>query len=88
MFRVLKNLFHRPAIKMGRVDNSRIHTTRLRNAQFVSFVSESGSLTPFSTDRYDARLRRRKLLKAFLATGVAAGLTWVVIESAHALTMF
>jgi hypothetical protein len=88
MFRVLKNLFHRPAIRMGRVDNSRIHTTRLRNAQFVSFISESGSLTPFSTDRYDARLRRRKLLKAFLATSVAAGAAWVVIESAHALTMF
>jgi hypothetical protein len=89
MIRVLKNLFHRPAIKMGRVDNSLIHTTRLRNAQFVSFISETGSLMPFSsTDRYDARLRRRKMMKAFLATGVAAGAAWIVIESAHALTMF
>ena len=88
MIRVFKNLFHRPAIKMGRVDNSRIHTTRLRNAQFVSFISESGSLQPFSTDRYDARLRRRKLLKAVLATSVAAGAAWVLLESAHALTMF
>lgn len=88
MLRVLKNLFHRPAIKMGRVDNSRIQTTRLRNAQFVSFISESGSLMPFHTDRHDARLKRRKLLKALFATSVAAGAAWVVIESAHALTMF
>ncbi len=88
MIRVFKNLFHRPAIKMGRVDNSRIHTTRLRNAQFVSFISESGSLQPFSTDRYDARLRRRKMIKAVLATSVAAGAAWVLLESAHALTMF
>jgi hypothetical protein len=88
MIRVIKNLFHRPAIKMGRVDNSRIHTTRLRNAQFVSFITESGSLQPFSTDRYDARLRRRKMIKALLATGAAAGAAWVLLESAHALTMF
>jgi len=89
MLRVLKNkLFHRPAIKMGRVDNSCMHTTRLRNAQFISFIAETGSLMPFHTDRYDARLRRRKALKTLAATGLLAAAAWVVIESAHALTMF
>lgn len=88
MLSVLKNLFHRPAIRMGRVDNSRIQTTRLRNAQFVSFVVETGSLRPFSTDRFDVRLRRRKLVKAALTLSFAAGVAWVVLESAKALSMF
>ena len=73
---------------MGRVDNSRIHTTRLRNAQFVSFMSETGKLSAFTTDRFDTRLRWRKRLKALLALSVTAGGAWVVIESARALTMF
>jgi hypothetical protein len=84
----LKSLFHRPAIRMGRVDNSLIRTTRLRNAQFVSFMSQGDSLSPLSTDRYDARLRRRKLLKAALLVAMVGGLAWVIIESAHAITMF
>ena len=84
----LKNLFHRPAIRMGRVDNSMIRTTRLRNAQFVSFMSQGDSLTPMSTDRYDSKLRRRKLLKLAFALSLAGGLAWVILESAHAITMF
>lgn len=73
---------------MGRVDNSRIRTTQLRNAQFVSFISQSGSLHPYHTDRYDARLRRRKRLKGFFAAALTVGAAWVVIESARALTIF
>lgn len=89
MLRLIKSWFHRPAIRMGRVDNSRIHTTRLRNAQFVSFFSESGGFsTPGHTDRYEARLRRRKRLKMLMALSFAAGGAWVVIESAKALTLF
>lgn len=83
------HLFHRPAIKMGRVDNSCFQTTRLRNAQFVSFISESGSLNCWgNSDRYEARMRRRKRVKALCAVLVAAGGAWVIIESARALTIF
>lgn len=88
LLNVVKHWFHRPAIKMGRVDNSCIHTTRLRNAQFVSFMTESHSLRAWSSDRYDNRLRWRKRLKAFLVLAMTAGGAWVVIESARALTMF
>ena len=88
MLYALKNLFHRPAIRMGRVDNSRIQTTRLRNAQFVSFMSQSDSLAPMSMDRYDTKLRRRKRLKYTFALAIAIGVAWVVIESAHAISMF
>jgi len=84
----LKNLFHRPAIRMGRVDNSLIQTTRLRNAQFVSFMSQSDSLAPMAFDRYDSKLRRRKRLKLALIFGIVAGLAWVILESAHAISMF
>lgn len=88
MLYALKSLFHRPAIRMGRVDNSLFQTTRLRNAQFVSFMSQSDSLAPMSTDRYDTRLRRRKRLKVAFILSLAAGLAWVIIESAHAISMF
>jgi hypothetical protein len=88
MLRILKNLLHRPAIRMGRVDNSRMQTTRIRNAQFVSFIAESGTLRPRNTDRYDARLRRQKLVKAVFATALTGGLAWVVIESAQAFSLF
>jgi len=73
---------------MGRVDNSLIQTTRLRNAQFVSFMSQSDSLAPMSADRYDTRLRRRKWLKLAFALSLAGGLAWIILESAHAISMF
>jgi hypothetical protein len=88
MLYALKSLFHRPAIRMGRVDNSLFQTTRLRNAQFVSFMSQSESLAPFCADRYEVRMRRRKFMKFVLLTSMVAGLAWIIIESASAITMF
>jgi hypothetical protein len=88
MLYALKNLFRRPAIRMGRVDNSLFQTTRLRNAQFVSFMAQSDSLAPMSMDRYDTKLRRRKRLKTTLVLAMVLGLAWVIIESAHAISMF
>jgi hypothetical protein len=88
MLRVLLNLFRRPPVRMGRVDNARIHRTRLRNAQFVSFIDSSGCQGSFRPDRHDQRLRRQKLLKGLLMLGGAAGLGWVVLESARAIAMF
>jgi len=72
---------------MGSVDNSRISTTRIRNAQFVSFFSENGCVSGVRPDYHDTRLRRRKALRAVVVLGAAALGTWVVIESARALTM-
>ncbi len=88
MLYALKSLFQRPAIRMGRVDNTPIQTTRLRNAQFVSFMSQSESLAPFCVDRYETKLRRRKFVKAALLVGMIAGIAWIIIESASAITMF
>jgi len=88
MLYAIKSLFHRPAIRMGRVDNSLFQTTRLRNAQFVSFMSQSESLAPFCSDRYESKLRRRKFVKVALLAGLIAGVAWIIIESASAITMF
>jgi hypothetical protein len=88
MLRLLLNLFRRPPIRMGRVDNARIHRTRIRNAQFVSFVDASGGFQARRPDRHDRRLRRQKLVKAALALLGAGGLGWVVLESARAISQF
>lgn len=88
LLRALKNLFHRPTIRMGRVDNSRIRTTSIRNAGFVSFISGTGCLRARNTDGHDARLRRRKFAKVFALASAGVGGAWIVIESARALTLF
>jgi hypothetical protein len=88
ILRILKNLFRRPPIRMGRVDNSRIRTTTIRNSGFVSFISATGSLRARNTDHSDARLRRRRFFKGLVIATLSAGGAWIVIESARALTLF
>jgi hypothetical protein len=84
----IKRLLHRPAIKLGRVDNSRIQTTPIRNAQFVSFLSSNGSFSRSRPDRHDQRLSRRRTLKSVCLALGAAACVWVAVESAQALTLF
>lgn len=88
MLRFLKNLLRRPPIRMGRVDNARIHRTRIRNAQFVSFVDASGCFEARRPDRFDRKLRRQNLIKAAFTVLGAGGLGWVVLESARAISQF
>ena len=86
--RTLKQIFHRSTIRMGSVDNSRIRTTPIRNAGFVSFVSQSGCLRIRNGDYHDARLRKQKRLRLVGLIAVTAGFTWFAIESAKALSLF
>lgn len=88
MLRLLKNLFRRPPIRMGRVDNARIRRTPIRNAQFVSFVDASGCFEARRPDRFDRKLRRQKLVKALVTALGAGGLGWIVLESARAISQF
>lgn len=88
MLRLLKNMFRRPAIRMGRVDNDRIRRTRIRNAQFISFVDSSGCFESRRPDRHDRRLRRQKLTRFAWKLAAAGGLGWIVVESARAIAMF
>ena len=77
--RTLRQLFHRSVIRMGSVDNSRIHTTPIRNAGFVSFVSQSGCLRIRSGDWHDNRLRRQRIVKTMLLIAAVAMCTWFAI---------
>ena len=88
MLRALLNFFRRPPIRMGRVDNRTIRRTVIRNAQFVSFISSSGSSSHRHPDRQDIRLRRQKFTRAAMGVALAAGFAWIVIESAQAFSIF
>lgn len=88
MLRILLSFFRRPPVRMGRVDNARIRRTQIRNAQFVSFFSENNCMSARNSDRHDQRLRRLKLVKSFVILALAAGLAWVVVESARAISIF
>jgi hypothetical protein len=87
MLRAVRHWFYRPAIRMWSVDNSRIHTTQTKNAQFISYLVESG-FRQVNVDRYEVSLRRRRAFKVALFWLLGAGGAWVVVESARALSMF
>jgi len=82
---VLRNLFHRPAIRFGLAKDT--HGGRFRDPRFVSFISQSNRKT-LNTDFKDAVLKGRKVLRYALVAALIAGGAWVVLESAHALSMF
>ncbi|MFA6289675.1 MAG: hypothetical protein WC661_20020 [Opitutaceae bacterium] len=88
VLRVLSQIFRRPPIRMGRVDNRTIRTTVVRNAQFVSFISSSGAAARHHPDRHDRRLRRQKLTRLAIGASLTAGAAWIAIESAQALSIF
>lgn len=75
---------------MGSVDNSRIRTTPIRNAGFVSFFNETGCLTTRTrnSDIHDQRLRRQKRVRALALIALTALCTWIVVESARAITWY
>ena len=80
----LKNLFHRPAIRFGMAEDSR---GKFRDPRFVSFINQSNRKT-LNTDFQDAVLRGRKALRFALVVALVGGGAWVLLESAHALSMF
>ena len=88
VIRVFKNWFHRPVVRFGAIDNSRIATTPIRNSLFVSFITETGCYRARHVDRHESQMRRRKLAKGVLLIAIGALSTWVIIESAKALTIF
>jgi len=87
MLRGLCHWYRRPAIRWGSVDNSRIRTTTTKNAQFISYLVESG-FRRVNVDRYETSLRRRRFSKLLLLLMLGAGGAWVIIESARALSMY
>jgi hypothetical protein len=84
MWRALKNLWHRPAVRPGLVRDPR---GRFRNPRFVSFLAQSNRRT-LDTNLQDAILRGRRMAKQVFVLALAAGGVWFVVESAKALSIF
>ncbi len=85
---VLRNLFRRPPIRMGSVDNRSMRTTTIRNAGFVSFFNGQGCVSPRHPDLQDRRLKRQRRFRVMAFVSMAALSAWFVIESAQALAAF
>ena len=87
MVRYFFNRFRRPTIKSGSLLFTDIHRTPTKNAQFVSFLTQSG-FRKVDPDKYEKSLRRRRVIAHALMWTILAGFGWVVIESAQALSLF
>jgi hypothetical protein len=88
MVHVFLNLFRRPAVGTVALLNQRGNErTRTKNAQFVSFLDDSG-FRRVNTDKWERSMRRRRAVAYALLWMMVAGFAWVVIESAQALSIF
>ncbi|MCF3651141.1 hypothetical protein [Synoicihabitans lomoniglobus] len=86
--RILRQFFRRPPIRMGMLDERERRRTAIRNEGFVSFFNGSDCVSRRNPDLYDTRLRRQKRVKIMAIITVTALCSWVVIESAQALSTF
>jgi len=84
VLRALLNLCRRPTLRFGVRHDPR---GRFRDPRFVSFMSATNRKA-LDTDRHDAVLKGRKLVKNLLRLAVLGGGAWVVLESAKALSVF
>jgi len=84
MLHVLQNLFHRPAIRLGVMDDAR---GLCRNPRFASFMVQCNR-KPLDTHFHDNLLRGRRLLRHALVVALIGGGAWIALESARALAVF
>jgi hypothetical protein len=84
MLRALKNLCHRPAVRLGLARDPR---GRFRDPRFVSFLAQTNRRT-VDTNLQDAVFRGRQLLKGGMVALLAVGAAWFVVESARAFSVF
>lgn len=82
-----RHLLNQLPIAFGMRSDRRLRTTRLKHAQFVSYLEDSGFRT-HNTDHHDRSLRRRRIAKSLFLWAAAFAAAWVVIESARAVVLF
>lgn len=83
----LRRLLNQLPIALGMRSDRRLRTTRLKHAQFASFLEESGFRT-HNVDYHERSLRRRRAAKGMFKWSTAFGAAWIALESARALTLF
>lgn len=89
MLRLIANLIRRPALGSSALLHRRDYDrTRTKNAQFVSFLDESGFRRGIDSNKYEKSMRRRRVAAYAFLWMMVAGFAWVVIESAQALSIF
>jgi ABC-type protease/lipase transport system fused ATPase/permease subunit len=82
VLRILRQLLHRPAIRMDTMDER-----SLRNARFASFMANNNR-RPVNTDRKDVLLALSRFMRLCLGAGVLGLVAWVALESARAIGVF
>lgn len=85
-YRLRRLLNHLP-IPVGVRSDRRLKATRLRHAQFASYM-ESDGFRSQHTDHHDRSLRRRRAFKTVTAVVTAFFAAWVALESVKAFTLF
>jgi hypothetical protein len=84
MARLWNAFFGRRALRFGLKRDDR---SRFRNASFASFLASNNRRT-LNSDFQDTVLRGRKFFRQALVLALIAGGAWVVLESAHAFSIF
>jgi|GEM_PF-1889251 len=81
-------LFRRPKVRFGLMTSGlRGRKSAVRSAQFVGFLEGSGFRT-FRRDPHEKALQRRRTAVRVVVSLLFLGFVWVMIESAHALSLF
>jgi hypothetical protein len=88
MARPLIDLLFRTSLRQSKAGRGRVRRTREQDAEFIRSLLAEGCLPPRRPDRYEASLRRRKLVRMLTVAGLTIFGAWIVIESAQALSMF
>ncbi len=88
LLKILFALTRRPAIGFGLMVNAvRGKKSQVRTAQFIGFLEDSG-FRRANPDRHTKLLNRRRAAMNVLFLLLLIGFAWIMMESAHALTLF
>lgn len=83
----VRRILNQLPMSFGLRDDRRLKTTRLKHAQFASYMESSG-FRSHHVDHYDRSLRRRKAAKVVTLVALAFFGAWVALESVQAFTLF
>ena len=60
----------------------------IKNPQFVSFLQQSGFRERINPDHYEKKMRRRRFAAYAVLVVILAAFSWIMLESAQALSLF
>lgn len=60
----------------------------IKNPQFVSFLQQSGFREGINLDHYEKKMRRRRIAAYAVLAVILAAFSWIMLESAQALSLF